>query len=170
MPFVNNFEDFYNQTKAHCKRVKSLGLRVYELTESKLDKKLVEAFLDLHDQGKFEDDAESLHRLYNYYGHDFFDEESKAEKDQAISDLSYKEQAIAGEFFKNNNVSDEDALELLSIEKIADFVDRGLSPVASEEFGREMKPASQMLTKAKEREIALALELEYKERFNKTAA
>jgi hypothetical protein len=50
---------------------------------------------------------------------------------------------------------------LREIERIADFVDRGFDPVAAEEFGRAMQPASSFLREPAERALALDLESRY---------
>ncbi len=66
-------------------------------------------------------------------------------------------------FFKTHHLNEEQRRLLGIIEKIADQVDRGESPVSAEEFNKRMTPASQWLKNEEEIRMARALEEGYTE-------
>lgn len=162
---VGSVEEFYEHTQKHRARVKALGMELFkshpELFEG-LDRAQVEHVLDAHDQAKVRPSV-------------------KAPDGRPFYQVLYKEgfgKGLDRSIVDSLNASDKEILERAEerlgvkgnpdlkakverIEKIADLVDRGMSPVSSEEFGRKMEKASRFLTSAEDRELAKFLEKRY---------
>jgi hypothetical protein len=125
---------------------------------------LVEEYLSLHDKAKL--DPVYFWSLVRFFGIDFenLDEDEKTFAFELIEEINMRDQLSSQAFFVCNNLIDQDgnlnqvALDLLSLEKICDTVERGLSLLAENEFGRPMVPASKYLTNPKEMTLARWLE------------
>jgi len=117
--------------------VTELGLALYQLyperyQEIPLD--LIVGFLKLHDQSKLRES--SSRALYSVYGQNqkFADLLTQSQMQETIQRLNEYDQEAARLFFQSTGISTDQARLLLEIEKIADLVDRGMDPVAHEDF------------------------------------
>lgn len=174
--YVNSIEDFYHHTQLHRKRVKKLGLELLKMYPEVFDgltEQQVNLALAEHDRAKISglamaDDKEQFYKkLYSGYQRSI--DRPTIDKLNAI-DEKYMQRAyeVIG-LQETENMSTEYKKELQRkrkllklLENVADFVDRGMSPVSEEEFGRKMQLASEFMKDPKERELAAALEKRYK--------
>lgn len=162
--YVNSSNDFKIHTESHIARVKRLGMELRRARPEELGdvpETMIEEFLGLHDQAKINPGLAPgrarpyLLELYDVYGKKLNPDELKGTRRiiDAINDI---DQRVAMDFFKKNGLLDSTgkpgpiARKLLEIEKAADLADRGMSPVATEEFGRPMEPASRFFEKKSE--------------------
>lgn len=175
--YVNDAADFYQHMKMHKERISALGLQLLkEFPEefSGLDEATVKRVLSVHDDAKV-----TLGSRFN--GKPFYQvlyEEGYGKRlDRSVVDAlnevdgKFTEDALRRVGLSLEGHSSE-ALErvkktrelILKVEKIADFVDRGMSPVSSEEFGRAVSRASEndfFLKTEEERAMAKLLEDKY---------
>lgn len=163
---VNSLEEFYEHTRLHRARVKALGLALLkshpELFEG-LSPRQVGAILEAHDLAKVSPksvgpDGRPFYRiLYDSYGKGL----DKISVDSLnAQDRPYMEKAKSAYGLDKN--PDLHA-KMDRIEKIADLVDRGMSNVSAEEFGRPMDKASNFLKNDDDVKLAQELEKNYKE-------
>lgn len=169
---ISSLEDFVIHTEKHRSRVFFLGLEIYRRYNkyfNLVDESLLKEFLLLHDQAKIlfvEDRYIFAHKLYNkYFGKDLkeLDEKKKKEAKVLVKIINHYDNKMARSFFKSNDLIKDRkltkaALQMKRIEQIADMIDRGTHPDCALEFGRQMKPASELLKDPFERLIALEME------------
>lgn len=171
--FVNNIEDFYQHTELHRKRVRELGLTLFrqhpELFEG-LHESQLKAALDAHDLAKISpqaltSDGRPFYQVLYHEGYgrgldrEIVDQLNAADKDfmnKTLSKIGLDNNAPMSEAQKAKVMDLRTKIE--RIEKIADFVDRGMSNVSPEEFGRPMQRASTFMQN--EADIILAQQLE----------
>lgn len=142
--YVNSVDDFKLHTRAHVQRVERIGLELLRRFPDEfrgVDPKRLSVYLRIHDRAKDEMSAR-LYRFYGRPGHALSPQE-KAEFRSTVDELNLKDGQYVDEFLGQERLGT--ALKFRRIEKIADSVDRALSPVSREEFGREMEPASRFL-------------------------
>ena len=147
--FVNSVEDFKMHCNLHQARVVALGLALRARYYPNVDVRHLENFLRLHDAAKTTMDSDiyslcgfqspPLEALYAFYG-TTLPRGSKSELGEVTSRVNRIDEAISAIFFKAFGTNE--AKELREIENLADLVDRGMDPVAAEEFGRPMRLAS----------------------------
>ncbi len=162
---VGSVEEFYEHTQKHRARVKALGMELFrshpELFKG-LDAWQVEHVLDAHDQAKVRPSVRAPDGRPFYQV--LYDDGFGRELDRSIVDsLNARDKELLDRAEERFGVKGNPDLKanVERIEKIADFVDRGMSPVSPEEFGRKMEKASQYLGSAEDRELAKALEKKY---------
>ncbi|OFZ55827.1 MAG: hypothetical protein A2428_07420 [Bdellovibrionales bacterium RIFOXYC1_FULL_54_43] len=154
--------------RAHIQRVRKLTLALYDRFAGELpgvDRKLLEEFAALHDYEKnnrsilrkgMEPVDRSLWKKYHQI--------LPAGGRQAVDDLNGLDEMVLRDFFKKHRMLTpsgeltELAKTYKDLTEISDFVDRGLSPVAAEEFNKKMKLGSQWLQNPKH--VAMAEYLE----------
>lgn len=165
---VQNYSDFQKYIDLHKKRVTELGLALYQLYLDRYHQvpyEYVHAFLKLHDQSKLREPNSKA--LYSFYGQNqnFVDSFTQKQMQKTIQKLNDYDHGIAQLFFQGVGVSPWQARLLLEIEKIADLVDRGMDPVAHEDFeGKglyKMKLGSEYLTDDFSQKAAFELEKKY---------
>ncbi|MBL6990889.1 MAG: hypothetical protein ISR65_13980 [Bacteriovoracaceae bacterium] len=178
----------YNFT--HILRAARVGLMIRNQFDQFADVnyRILEEFLLLHDQSKINKspnfsqryslamgDESISSKLFQNYGVDFsgiptaWQDETK----NLVGELNAVDKAVAVDFFRQKgllgpkeNIEDNPLVrKYLLIEKIADLVDRGQSPITPEEFGRPMLPAHTFFVKVLKDQvsatIAVALEYQY---------
>ncbi len=173
--YVNSMEEFYEHTRLHKERVKLLGMELFR-THPELFKGLtssqVRIVLEAHDRAKGSSGAIGpsgkpfYQELYQNYG--------KEAPYPLVNSLNQADNEYLLQALKHAGLDDNPQMtqterirrrvlrsQLKRIEKIADFVDRGKSPVSVEEFGRPMKLASTFLTKTEDAKLARELERNY---------
>ncbi|MBL6989973.1 MAG: hypothetical protein ISR65_09355 [Bacteriovoracaceae bacterium] len=172
--FVRSYDEYRLYNFTHILRVTRLGMSLWEGEKNDsfadIDPKILEEFLLLHDQSKinYSHEFSTRHnifksetvssRLYQNYGIDFtaIPDDWKKETSELVDHLNAIDQQVAIDFFRKKGLLgasesiENNALvqKYLHIEKIADLVDRGSSPVTKEEFGRAMIPAHTFFIKA----------------------
>ncbi|MBL6990783.1 MAG: hypothetical protein ISR65_13440 [Bacteriovoracaceae bacterium] len=166
--FVRNYDEYRLYNFTHILRVTRLGAALLKGDAAvkfwDIDQKILEEFLLLHDQSKIngsdaflnrhalQEESESItSKLYQNYGIDFaaIPDDWKKETGTLVKHLNEIDLEVAADFFRKKGIlgQNEDIAKntlvqkYLQIEKIADLVDRGSSPVTQEEFGRAMIPA-----------------------------
>lgn len=174
--YVNSVEDFYEHTRLHIERVQVLGselLRSYPELFSGLTPEQVRYSLAMHDRAKLSPMALSSN------GRPFYLELYEKYRDKPdmkiIHELNAKDEKWMNDAYRLVGLDDNPSMsqqerarrsvlreKLKRIERIADLVDRGQSPVATEEFGRPMKAASLYFDNEQDRRIARELEGRYK--------
>lgn len=162
---VNSVEEFYEHTQKHRARVKALGLELFKsqptLFEG-LNQWQVEQALAAHDQAKVR--ASSLAPDGRPFYQVLYKEGYGKKMDLTIVNaLNANDKAIMSVTQEKIGIGNNPDLQakITRIEKIADLVDRGLSPVSTEEFGRPMEKASSFLSDIEDRKLAEFLEHKY---------
>ena len=171
--FIRSYDEYRLYNFTHILRVARLGLSLWAEQSDKffhdVNPQILEEFLLLHDQSKINGSAEFLSRheleaaesisskLYQNYSIDFaaIPDAWKKETGDLVNQLNAVDKDVAIAFFRKKGLlgasEDIDSNPLvqkyLNIEKVADLVDRGTSPVTSEEFGRAMLPAHTFFVK-----------------------
>ena len=181
---VYNIADFRVHMEAHIHRVRLLGqelLRIGREEFRDIDPTILDEFLSQHDLSKIDrspgflrrhhyaHERSLLERIYDGYGVNFknLDSEAKTAAMAVVAELNRIDHEVALEFFRAHGMLTEggepgpSALLFLRIERIADWVDRGESPVSSEEFARPMTRAHTMFDDGANRNLALELEGRY---------
>ena len=172
--YVRGLPDFVHHTDLHIKRVKKLGLALFDMHPElfpDVDRKLLSEILTYHDAEKLNPRFKSINgkpfyeELYERYG-------KKANFD-VIEDMNAKGKAFVKELLSEKGLNPKDTTgknkakllrirrQLKRIEDIADLVDRGSSPVTPEEFGRKMDKASSFMKNSKDAALARKLEKAY---------
>jgi hypothetical protein len=173
--YVNSLEEFYEHTRLHRVRVKLLGmelLRTHPELFRGISPEELRIVLEAHDRAKVSSAAHGpsgrpfYEELYRSYG--------KKAPDPLVNSLNQADEKYAVEALKHAGLWDNPRMSsaermrrralrtrIKMIEKIADLVDRGKSPVTSEEFGRAMRPASTFLNNPEEVRLARELERNY---------
>ena len=163
--YVHSLDEYVIYMESHIQRQVIIGMDIQKrFTEfGDVDPKILEQYLSLHDQSKikgWEKQGSLARRLYHFYGRvpTLSPEEIPAYK-KSVADLNESDDRVSGEFLAK--LPSAIAIKLKRIEKIADQIDRVMSPVSPEEWGRFMSPASLDLTwmpDPKDRKIALYYE------------
>lgn len=176
--YANTAEEFKIQMIEHKQRAQHLAgvlLKMHPEDFKGVDPNLLDKFMDQHDQIKTNTSPDFLKKYH-------LDEEAPIYKvlfshyNKPVPQYIYKkfsdlELWMAIDFFKEHDLLNADgslgdiALKYLSLERVSDAVDRGLSPAAVEEFGREMDLARSRLLNHRERELAVGLEIYYAKKF-----
>ncbi|WP_413287763.1 hypothetical protein [Bdellovibrio sp. HCB337] len=157
--YVTQIQDFQQHIELHRERVVVLGMTLAASHFPNVSKKDLKDFLRLHDSSKTM--RNSLPRLFEFYGKPPANEEARARLMSTVSDINAIDHSIAEKFFNERHLSPEMVEALYTIEKVADLVDRSLDPVAAEEFGRKLSPASQFFKEQELRDLSLWLESRY---------
>lgn len=162
--FVTSPDEFNSYVKTHRQRTRLLALELFQsYPESYADVTIdqVDAFLQLHDLSK--SIPEISHRLYKQYSRPIHtaNKRQKEEFQAWVNYLNNRDLQNAQKFFVQNNLSEEQIVQLLEIEKIADLVDRSFDPVAQEDFAKVMVPASEFLKNEAMAQKAKLLEANY---------
>ena len=175
---VKSLDDFLRHTRLHVVRNRAMASELvarFPHTFDLVNEDLVQAFMKVHDQSKLNpnltrDGRRFIgERLYEFYGlpDSLLSEAEKAERKKLISELNLVDSMAITEFFKRSELLDrkdnpnEVARQLIKIEKIVDFVDRGMANVSTEEFSRPMQKGSEFI-EPELRRFALYLERNYK--------
>lgn len=160
--YVKNLNDFLEHTRLHVERNRLLAKELLAQFPEKfnaVNEDLVQAFLKIHDQSKLNPELTQEgkrfigERLYEFYGlpDSVLSKAEKAEREALIRELNIVDNVQVTFFFKRNGLLKRNgspsiqALQLLQIEKIVDFVDRGMAPVSAEEFSKVMEPGSEFI-------------------------
>ena len=179
LKYVNSYEDFMVHMLSHIERVSILGeelRQMYPEQFKSVDPVKLQQFLLLHDQSKVNDspaflkDHEIKNRmrigklLYKGYNQNFMQltGEEKNSLKRLVNDLNRVDQRVAERFLYGAGVkSPELQKAYFQIEKIADQVDRGMSPVTSEEMAKRVTPASEFMKNPVDQNMARELEARY---------
>jgi len=143
--YVTHTTEFKHHIELHRQRVLRLGLLLAEAQFPEIPRSELKSFLSIHDSSKTM--ANSSERLYQFYGKPPTTAVEREALGRIVTDINVIDTRMAQEFY--------------TIEKIADLVDRSLDPVAAEEFGRAMTPASQFLKDPEMARLSLWLESHY---------
>lgn len=166
--YLRTLEDFHRHTELHIKRVQTLAAqlhRAYPEHFPDLDAQLVHEFMQLHDAAKiseFNNRPPMLESLFQHIQND------GANMLPIITELNARDFEkryrwfIEKKLLTPNGLPTAEAQQLLTLENISDLVDRGMNEVSPEEFGREMRPASELLNDPKEARLAEFLERNYR--------
>lgn len=182
--YVRSESELELHFRSHVDRVVRLGLEARTRTPEfrDLDADLVKRFLSLHDQAKINHSMSferrfgvdrkmrpltALARLYGKRIEELSDGERKL-AESIRSEVNRIDHAVGQRFFRNHGLLTESgepnavAQKLLRIEKIADTVDRAMSPVSGEEFHKVMESSAKWLKIDADKEIAAGLERDYR--------
>lgn len=163
--YVISVEEFVEHTRLHRERVKTLGLELFkthpELFEG-LKERQVQAILEAHDKAKVSaaargPDGRPFYRV-------LYEEGYGKRLDRSIVDaLNAQDKKFMEEAMKRYHLANDPDLrsKMERIEKIADFVDRGMANVSPEEFGRPMEKASSFMNNEADKKLAAELEKKY---------
>ena len=160
---VQTVSDFRQYTELHRARVHLLAreaLRREPQRFATVTPELLDRYIALHDRNKLT--PEFLEPLFGLYGRNVA-QMSESEAAQARGLIDRFNAADAEEvrgFFEKHPEARLAQEQLQLLEKIADFVDRGSSPLSPEEFGRPMLPASRFFKPTDPRDLQLMQELE----------
>lgn len=171
--FVQSLNDFRTHTSQHIKNVNLLGMLIYQTYKDTLfqdvPEHLLQEKLQLHDFEKiatlpelrelgYTKSTTFTQRLYKHYGTSKKDMPSIK---SLIFELNSYATLIEFTFFQKHNLLNPDlqpspiAEKLQMIEKIADRIDREMSPISPEEFGvARMRRAKAYLNSPLEKSIA----------------
>lgn len=161
---VNSVEEFYEHTRLHRARVKALGLELYRthpaLFEG-LSLNQVSMILQAHDKAKASPksigpDGRPFYRI-------LYEDGFGKKLDRTVVDaLNATDKKFMDEAMKRHGVTTPDlTAKMERLEKIADSVDRGMSHVSPEEFGRSMERGSLFLANSEDKKLAQELEAKY---------
>lgn len=153
---VESKADFDRHLALHRKRVLVLGLALRERFYPHIDVKELKTYLKYHDIAKTDlvngNLKTSIDELYKYYGTRLpTDQESKLQ--HLVDSINLIDRKIALMFLENFRSSEQNREIFKRIERVSDLVDRGLDPVASEEFGKPLLKASELLAYMDEIEL-----------------
>lgn len=173
--FVNSVVDFHHHTQMHKKRVTALALELYKKFPKQftgLSEEMIIRVISQHDDAKinpkyrFKGKIPLYEALYKYYG--------KRPPKEVIDSLNAVDEKIVDMALKREGfeILDTDTearkrhklkvrKQFLKLEKLADFVDRAMNPVSSEEFGRKMWKESDAAKTPMHKKMALYLEKNY---------
>lgn len=166
--YVTSVTDFETHTIAHRRRVEILGMDLYLRHAARfpgVDPAVLQEFLRLHDEAKME----MLGTLYRYYGKKL-EELPETEKARALElkqQINLRDNRLVAEFFHKKGLLIRNAEpspvanHMVKIAHIADLVDRAENVVSSEEFGRPMTKAFEILPE-EDRKLAKFLSGRYK--------
>lgn len=169
--FVTSIEDFYEHTSLHRERVKALGVELFKSHPelfSGLKLEQVIGVLEAHDlakasSGSIAPDGRPFYRT-------LYEEGYGKKLDRTIVDaLNKKDKEFMEAAYRFYGIDKDPELlaKISRIEKIADFVDRGMSPVSVEEFGRAMDKASTFMSVEEDKALARELEEKYQKVISK---
>lgn len=174
--YVTSVEDFYRHTSLHRKRVKALGMELLRQNPevfSGVRPEQLRIALDAHDMGKISPNAKYVDGR-PFYKVLFQEGYGKQINRDVVNQLNNHDQRYMQEAFKKAGLAkspdhtsahrarvQDIRHKIARIEKIADLVDRGMSPVAQEEFGRPMQRAGVFLDNPQDRQLARSLETNY---------
>ncbi len=174
--YVNSVVDFHHHTKMHKKRVVELAVELFKQYPKQfngLNEAMIRRVLKDHDNAKI--DAKYTYKngkpfyemLYQSYGKkppiDVIEQLNKI--DSSIMEDALKKEGltfIKGEAKEERIRKMRMRQKLSKLEKLADFVDRAMNPVSSEEFGRKMCLESSVAKTEIAKKMALFLENNYK--------
>lgn len=165
-PLVESKGDFDRHLALHRKRVLVLGLALRERFYPHIDAKELKTFLKYHDIAKTDlvhgNLKTSVEELYKFYGTRLRSTEEPQLK-HLVDSINLIDRRIALMFLENFKASEQNRELFQKIERMADLVDRGMDPVASEEFGRLLTKASVILAEIHDVDQVLWLEDHYQE-------
>lgn len=152
---IIGIDSFSVHTEKHRSRVFFLGLDIYRQNKETfnfVDYDNLKSFLLLHDLAKDNFNDELFDTIF---GRDIkrMSPSSKSKAKELIKKINNLDAKIARKFFKKNNISKEQIGQLMRIEFLADSIDRGMSPTSSQEFGRDMRLASNFILDPIEKSI-----------------
>lgn len=162
--FVTNPAEFNTYVRLHKERTRLLALHLFSAHPQDYDQlslELVNSFMRLHDLSK--SIPEVAQRLYKQYSRPL-STVSEREKTKFISWVNYlneRDRQIGVNFFTRHELNESQVQKLLELEKIADLVDRSFDPVAQEDFGKLMVPASEFIKDPQMAAKAKFLERQY---------
>lgn len=176
---VNDALDFHEHMSKHKKRIVDLGVKLLERYPERfkeIDKETLKIVLEAHDNAKVTPSSQYNGRpFYKVLFEEGYGRKLNREIVDSLNDVdgkwtedAFKKAGLSLEGLtgkRKQNVLKKRKL-ILKIEKIADFVDRGMSPVTKEEFGRKVVKASDskfFLKNKKDRLAAEFLEQNYNE-------
>lgn len=157
--YVTRIQDFQQHIELHRARVVQLGMALAESHFPEISQKDLKEFLKLHDSSKTT--KEALPRLYQFYGKPPNSEAERERLKEIVIYINAIDQKVAEKYFKEKTLSLDMIETFYIIEKVADLVDRSMDPVAAEEFGRKLVPASQFLKEAELIRLSQWLEQRY---------
>lgn len=173
--YVNSVVDFHHHTKMHKQRVTKLAIELMKKFPKQfkgLSEEMVIRILSKHDNAKidpkfrYSKGGPFYEALYSHYGKkppmDVINQLNNI--DGKIMEQALKDEGLGFDF----NDSKKERMrkislrqKILSLEKTADFVDRAMNPVSSEEFGRKMWKESSVAKTEMAKKMALYLENNY---------
>lgn len=165
--YLRTLEDFHQHTQLHIKRVQTLASQLYLAHPehfSGVDAELAREFMQLHDLAKvskFNNRPPMLQSLFQQL------QNGSTNMIPIIAELNARDFEVRYRWLLEkklltpNGLPTAEAQQLLALENISDLVDRGMNEVSAEEFGREMRPASEILKDPKEVRLAEFLERNY---------
>ena len=173
--YVNGVVDFHQHTIMHKKRVTQLAVELAKKFPKEfkgLSKDLIIRVLSQHDNAKIQPrytygkSGPFYETLYKYYGAkpplDVIKQLNIV--DSEIMEEALKKEGLAFEFNDTKSQKLKKAAlrdKIFKLEKLADFVDRGMNEVSPEEFGRKMWKESSVAKTLMGKKMALFLEANY---------
>ncbi|HWU44529.1 MAG TPA: hypothetical protein VN132_13855, partial [Bdellovibrio sp.] len=137
---MNSLEDFQAHVELHRERVVRLGMALAKEKFPEIDMVALEAFLRQHDLSKTI--RRNANDLYLFYGRDGKGPEFNSIRNR----INEFDQIVRNNFFAHHSEISASHQEIFYlVEHVADLVDRGIDPVAAEEFGHKLSPASRFL-------------------------
>lgn len=154
---INSVEEFRIHILAHKERLRKLGqalLAAFPKEYEAVDPKLLDEFLSLHDDAKLR--KENIETLFRYFGKNKNSLTKKENKEfnRVISALNQSDKKLTRSYlFRRGLINEyghvsEVARKLLAIEKMVDGVDRGMDPMAREEFSKNMRKHSKRIKRS----------------------
>jgi len=158
--YVETASDFQKHIQLHRTRVVVLGLALAKVHYPEISQEDLKIFLELHDTSKV--DPKNSSQLFGFYGRPPANLEEKERLKSIVGSINEVDSQVGQKFFQENiSLTPTQRSQFLTIEKVADLVDRSMDPVATEEFGRQMTRASQFLKDAEQARLSLWLEQRY---------
>ncbi|NUM89808.1 MAG: hypothetical protein HUU37_11435 [Bdellovibrionales bacterium] len=180
---MRSLTDLEIHFQAHILRVARLGREILALSPEfrDVDPALLDQFLALHDQAKVNLSDPFIRQyginrrnapllaLSQIYGKQIenLTNEERMLAERVRDEVNRVDRAVAMNFFRQQGMltsagePGDMALKFLRVEKIADSVDRAMSPVSAEEFHKVMDPARRWLRDEADKKIARRLERSY---------
>ena len=161
----NGADLFAEQVKVHRQRVVELALAVRRQFFDQygmIEPELIKDYLAIHDLPKTT--PAFAKRFGEFWGKnpESLEPGPASRLKETIQDLNQTEKELKVAFWKKRASTDPLIVQRLGmLELVADFVDRGIDPVAEIEFGRPMKLASESMREVELRHQAAWAEMRY---------
>ncbi|MEN0059879.1 MAG: hypothetical protein AAGB31_13655 [Bdellovibrio sp.] len=157
--YVSQLSHFRLHITLHKMRVMRIGMHLAQTHFPEVSLAEVRNFLELHDNSKM--DEANAERLFRFYGKRPQNAEEERLLKAIVEHIDQVDDRIREEYLNARPLDPDTKEKLFIIEKVADLVDRGLDPVASEEFGHRLKVASEYMKARELAVLAAAMEADY---------
>jgi len=148
--YCNNEHDYKVHMELHRIRIVLIATYLFYSDPTKFpgvdEYTLVDYISTQHDSAKLDLSSLIAKRLMQFYGtpYDKHDPDDKEALRNLVAYINKTDEVRRAKYFKKKNITSQKTIDsYLALETIGDLIDRSYDPVAKEEFGRDMYPASE---------------------------